>query len=73
MPEAMAAVLSAFVLSSRGQFDQPNRIGLNDGTLLVMPAKALGGSGASVKIVTITPENRRRRPTIQAVVVWFDA
>ena len=51
-----------------------SHVELDDGTLLLMPGVRAGGSGATVKLVTIMPGNASRgRPTLHAVVVWFDA
>lgn len=45
-----------------------------DGTLLLMPGLREGGSGATVKLVSVVPSNAQRSlPTVQAVVVWLDA
>ena len=46
---------------------------LTHGDLLLMPGMREGGSGSSVKLVTVLPDNAARGlPTVQAVVVWFD-
>lgn len=45
-----------------------------DGVLLLMPGLREGGSGATVKLVSVVPSNvERSLPTVQALVVWFDA
>jgi ornithine cyclodeaminase len=47
---------------------------LEHGDLLLMPGVRAGGSGTSVKLVTVTPGNAARGlPTVQAVIAWFDA
>lgn len=47
---------------------------LGHGSLLVMLGIRAEGSGATVKLVTVMPDNAARgMPTIQAVVVWLDA
>jgi ornithine cyclodeaminase len=44
------------------------------GDLLLMPGVRDGGAGASVKIVTVVPDNPARGlPTIHALVLWLDA
>lgn len=44
------------------------------GLLLLMPAVREGGAGVAVKLASWIPDNPARGlPTIQAVVVWFDA
>src|SRR6266545_909311 len=47
---------------------------LGEGDLLMMPGLREGGSGASVKVVTVMPGNAARGlPTIHAVVAFIDA
>jgi ornithine cyclodeaminase/alanine dehydrogenase-like protein (mu-crystallin family) len=47
---------------------------LGDGSLLIMPGLREGGAGATVKLVTVMPNNAARGlPTIHALVVWLDA
>lgn len=51
-----------------------SHVPLDGGDLLLMPGVREGGSGASVKVVTILPGNATRGlPTLHAVVVWLDA
>jgi ornithine cyclodeaminase len=47
---------------------------LGTGTLLLMPGLRADGRGATVKIVTVMPDNPGRGlPTIHALVVWLEA
>ena len=44
------------------------------GDLLLMPGLRDGGTGASVKLVTVVPSNPERGlPTVHALVIWLDA
>ena len=70
------AVEEAFRAVSSGSDRSPLRfhVPLEHGDLLLMPGIRAGGTGTSVKLVTITPGNAAHgRPTVQAVVCWFDA
>jgi len=61
------------VADGRDRSPLRSRVALEDGDLLLMPGVRSGGSGASVKIVTVMPGNQSRGlPTIQALVVWID-
>lgn len=78
MPELLDAVEAAFRDVAEGRDRSPLRtqVELPDGTgtLLVMPGMRQGGSGTSVKLVTVVPDNPRRGlPTVQALVIWLDA
>jgi ornithine cyclodeaminase len=47
---------------------------LGSGSLLIMPGLRDGGRGATVKVVTVMPDNPGRGlPTIHALVMWLDA
>jgi ornithine cyclodeaminase/alanine dehydrogenase-like protein (mu-crystallin family) len=62
------------VASGRDRSPLRSHVPLGDGALLMMPGVREGGSGATVKLVTVKPGNPARGlPTIHAVVVWFDA
>ena len=74
--ELIDAVEGAFRAVAAGHDRSPIRSRLNApfGDLLLMPGLRAGGSGATVKIVTVAPSNATRAlPTVQAVVVWLDA
>jgi ornithine cyclodeaminase/alanine dehydrogenase-like protein (mu-crystallin family) len=75
VPELLDAVELAFRDVAAGRDRSPLRthVPLPDGDLLLMPGIREGGSGSSVKLVTVLPGNASRGlPTVQAVVVWFD-
>jgi len=70
------AVDGAFRDVATGNDRSPLRshVPLENGDLLLMPGVRAGGSGTSVKLVTVMPGNAARgRPTVQAVICWFDA
>jgi ornithine cyclodeaminase len=70
------AVEAAYRDVAAGRDHSPLRfhVPLDHGDLLLMPGVREGGSGSSVKLVTVLPDNAARGlPTVQAVVVWFDA
>jgi ornithine cyclodeaminase len=74
--ELVDAVEGAFRDVAAGNDRSPLRfhVPLEQGDLLLMPGVRAGASGTSVKLVTVMPENAGRgRPTVQAVVCWFDA
>ena len=76
MAELLDAVEAAYrdVAGGRDRSPMRTRVELPDGDLLLMPGVRDGGSGSSVKLVTVMAGNARRGlPTVQAVVVWFDA
>jgi ornithine cyclodeaminase len=69
------AVEAAFRDVAAGRDRSPMRfhVPLANGDLLLMPGVREGGSGSSVKLVTVQPENAARGlPTVQAVVIWLD-
>ena len=75
MAELLDAIEDAFRDVARGRDRSPlrSRVELARGTLLLMPGVRDGGSGMSVKLVTVMPDNATRGlPTVQALVVWFD-
>jgi ornithine cyclodeaminase/alanine dehydrogenase-like protein (mu-crystallin family) len=62
------------VAAGRDRSPVRTRVALPDGDLLLMPGVREGGAGSSVKLVTVVPDNATRGlPTVQAVIVWFDA
>ena len=74
--DVLDAVEAAYrdVAAGRDRSPLRSHVALDDGDLLLMPGIRTGGAGASVKLVTVMPRNpERKRPTVQAVVVWFDA
>jgi ornithine cyclodeaminase/alanine dehydrogenase-like protein (mu-crystallin family) len=76
MTDMLDAVEAAYRDVAQGRDRSPLRshVPLADGALLLMPGVRDGGTGASVKLVTVMPHNAERGlPTIHALVVWFDA
>lgn len=76
MPDLLDAVEAAYRDLTNGRDRSPlrSRVELPNGVLLMMPGVREGASGTSVKLVTVMPDNPRRGlPTVQALVVWFDA
>ena len=74
--DLLDAVEAAYrdVAAGRDRSPLRSHVGLADGSLLLMPGVREGGSGASVKLVTVMPGNSALGlPTIHALVVWFDA
>lgn len=74
--EMLDAVEAAYrdVAAGRDRSPLRSRVEVPGGDLLLMPGVREGASGTSVKLVTVTPDNAGRGlPTVQAVVVWFDA
>jgi len=76
MGELLDAVEAAYrdVAAGRDRSPLRSRVELEEGDLLLMPGVRDGGAGASVKLVTVMPHNPERGlPTVQAIIVWFDA
>jgi len=76
MPALLDAVEAAFrdVAAGRDRSPLRTRVPVAAGDLLMMPGVRDGGSGTTVKLVTVTPGNAAKGvPTIHAIVVWFDA
>lgn len=74
--DLLDAVEAAYrdVAAGRDRSPLRSHVEMDGGTLLLMPGVRDGGSGASVKLVTVMPGNAARGlPTIHALVVWFDA
>ena len=62
------------VAAGRDRSPLRSHVALDEGDLLLMPGVRSGAAGASVKLVTVMPGNAARgRPTVQAIVAWFDA
>ncbi|MDP9467476.1 MAG: ornithine cyclodeaminase family protein [Chloroflexota bacterium] len=76
MPQLLDAVEAAYrdVAARRDRSPIRSRIPMGGGDLILMPGVREGGAGASVKLVTVMPDNAARGlPTIHAVVAWFNA
>ena len=74
--DLLDAVEAAYrdVADGRDRSPLRSHVALEAGDLLLMPGLRAGGSGASVKLVTIVPGNAERGlPTLHAIVVWLDA
>jgi ornithine cyclodeaminase len=74
--DMLDAVEAAYRDVAAGRDHSPirSRVAMDEGDLLLMPGVREGGAGSSVKLVTVMPGNAGRGlPTVQAVVVWFDA
>ena len=74
--ELVDAVEDAYrdVAAGRDRSPTRSRVALDGGDLLLMPGVREGGSGASVKLVTVVPGNRDRGlPVIHAIVAWLEA
>lgn len=62
------------VAEDRDRSPQRTRVALAGGDLLLMPGVREGGQRSTVKLVTVMPDNAARGlPTVQAIVVLFDA
>ena len=76
MADMLDAVEAAYrdVVAGRDRSPQRIHVPVDAGDLLLMPGIRTGASGFSVKLVTVVASNvERGLPTVQAVVVWFDA
>ncbi len=74
--DLLDAVEAAYrdVAAGRDRSPLRSHVDLADGSLLLMPGIREGGTGATVKLVTIMPGNAARGlPTIHALVAWFEA
>ena len=74
--DLLDAVEAAYrdVADGRDRSPLRSHVALEAGDLLLMPGLRAGGSGASVKLVTIVPGNAERGlPTLHAIVIWLDA
>ena len=73
--DMLDAVEGAYRDVAEGRDRSPlrSRVEMPHGDLLLMPGVREGATGASVKLVTVTPDNASRGlPTIHALVAWFD-
>jgi ornithine cyclodeaminase len=71
MADAVRASRYAFKEAARGGFDQPKRVGLRDGSFLVMLAGHKEEQGVVVKTVAVNSENHRLGlPSIHSTVLW---
>ena len=76
MADMLDAVEAAYrdVVAGRDRSPQRIHVPVDAGDLLLMPGIRVGASGFSVKLVTVVASNAGRGlPTVQAMVVWFDA
>lgn len=76
MADVLDAVEAAYRDVAAGNDRSPVRthVAIDAGDLLLMPGLRAGAPGFSVKLVTVVGSNPTRGlPTVQAVVVWFDA
>lgn len=74
--DLLDAVEAAYrdVAAGRDRSPLRSHVGLADGSLLLMPGVREGGTGATVKLVTVMPGNAvQGLPTIHALIVWVDA
>jgi ornithine cyclodeaminase len=74
--DLLDAVEAAYRDVAVGRDRSPLRshVALDAGDLLLMPGVRGGGTGASVKLVTVVPANAERGlPTLHALVIWLDA
>lgn len=74
--DLLDAVEAAYrdVAAGRDRSPLRSHVELADGSLLLMPGVRDGGTGATVKLVTVMPGNAAQGlPTIHALIVWFDA
>lgn len=74
--DLLDAVEAAYrdVATGRDRSPLRSHVALDGGDLLLMPGVRDGGGGATVKLVTIVPDNvARGLPTLHALVVWLDA
>lgn len=77
MVETIAAMKSAYAELSSGEAQVPLRsrveVAERQGTALFMPAKLSDSRGMALKLVSVFPENvKRKLPTIHALVVTLD-
>lgn len=62
------------VAGGRDRSPLRSHVTIDAGDLLLMPGVRSGGAGATVKLVTVIPDNAARGlPTIHALLVWIDA
>ena len=75
MSECIDEMAEVFALDAQGRVDSPmrSRLGAPDGDVLVMPSMAKRAAAeASVKVVSVFPNNRKGVPSINAVTILVD-
>ncbi|TDE13994.1 ornithine cyclodeaminase family protein [Jiangella asiatica] len=72
MGEAVDALGPALAAATRGEIDQPPRLVLDDGRVLVMAATHGGTGDTVVKTVSVTLEHGGAAPAIVGIVLWLD-
>jgi ornithine cyclodeaminase/alanine dehydrogenase-like protein (mu-crystallin family) len=75
MADCIDAMADVFALDSRGKVDSPlrSRLAARSGDVLVMPSLAeRAAAEASVKVVSVFPNNKKGVPSINAVTILLD-
>jgi len=75
MADCIDAMADVFALESRGKVDSPlrSRLAARSGDVLIMPSLAeRAAAEASVKVVSVFPNNKKGVPSINAVMILVD-